>query len=68
MDQALGIVEDLLRHAVAQATSEIRVIHGQGTGVLRTAVREYLTDHPLVEANMPDPDNVGDGGTLVFLK
>ena len=68
VDQALGNVEDLLRHAVAQATSEIRVIHGQGTGVLRTAVREYLTDHPLVEANMPDPDNVGDGVTLVFLK
>ena len=68
VDQALDSVEDLLRHAVAQATSEIRVIHGKGTGVLRTAVREYLSDHPLVESNIPDPDNLGDGVTLVFLK
>ena len=66
--QALDKIEDLLRHGAAQDVDEVRIIHGKGTGILRTAVREYLSDHPLVKLATPDPENSGDGVTLVFLK
>ena len=66
--QALDQIEDLLRHGAAQDVDEVRIIHGKGTGILRTAVREYLSDHPLVKLATPDPENSGDGVTLVFLK
>ena len=66
--QALDKIEDLLRNGAAQDADEVRIIHGKGTGTLRTAVREYLSDHPLVKLAIPDPENSGDGVTLVFLK
>ena len=65
---ALDKIEELLRHGVAQDVDELRIIHGKGTGTLRTAVREYLSDHPLVKLATPDPENSSDGVTLVFLK
>ena len=43
---------------------EVRVVHGRGTGVLRTAVREELAKHPLVERSEPDAE---DGATIAFL-
>ena len=68
MHGALDKIEELLRHGVAQDVDELRIIHGKGTGTLRTAVREYLSDHPLVKLATPDPENSSDGVTLVFLK
>jgi DNA mismatch repair protein MutS2 len=43
---------------------EVRVIHGRGTGAVRTAVRDELSSHPLVEAQSPESL---DGATLVRL-
>jgi DNA mismatch repair protein MutS2 len=42
------------------------VIHGKGTGTLRTAVRSYLTRHPLVaRCSTADPWRGGNGCTQV---
>jgi DNA mismatch repair protein MutS2 len=43
---------------------EVRVIHGRGTGAVRSAVREELADHPLVGKVEPE---ARDGATLVHL-
>ena len=42
----------------------VRVVHGRGTGAVRTAVREELDGHPLVESRESES---ADGATLVHL-
>ncbi len=56
--------------AAAMAGLEIvRVVHGRGTGALRTAIRQELARHPLVErSDVAGPDDGGDGATVVTLR
>jgi len=42
----------------------VTVIHGKGTGALRTAVRAELTGHPLVERQESES---ADGATTALL-
>ena len=49
--------------------SALYVIHGHGTGRLRSAVREALAAHRFVERLEDAPDNQGGRGcTIAFLK
>ncbi len=68
VDEALDKVETLLNEAALSGAPEIRIIHGQGTGALRRAVRDYLRGHPLAAAAGPDSDGANDGVTVVELK
>jgi DNA mismatch repair protein MutS2 len=54
----------LVDEAALAGLREVRVVHGRGTGVLRKAVREELSRHPLVERAEPDAE---DGATVVTL-
>jgi DNA mismatch repair protein MutS2 len=46
----------------------VRIIHGEGTGTLRRAVREQLEGHPLVASPRPgDQHEGGDGATVAEL-
>jgi DNA mismatch repair protein MutS2 len=46
----------------------LRVIHGHGTGALRSVVREELGRHPLVSRIEPaPPEEGGDGATLAHI-
>ncbi|MBI5816595.1 MAG: endonuclease MutS2 [Nitrospinae bacterium] len=48
---------------------ELRIIHGKGTGALRTAVREYLAGSPYIaEFRTGGPREGGDGVTVVKLR
>ena len=42
----------------------VRVVHGRGTGALRSAVRDELDRHPLVDGRESDS---ADGATVVTL-
>jgi len=48
VDEALPKLDKALDNAVLGETTEIRVIHGFGTGALRRAVSEFLKGHPHV--------------------
>ena len=44
----------------------VRIIHGRGTGAMRSAVREVLKDHPLVNnSRYGEANEGGDGVTVV---
>jgi dsDNA-specific endonuclease/ATPase MutS2 len=63
------LVPDYLEEAVARGFREVRIVHGKGTGVLRTTVHAILERHPLVESfRLADERRGGWGATIVFLR
>ena len=67
-EEALIEVEEFLDRALRDGLSEVRIIHGKGTGVLRQAVRELLEHHPLAKSfRQETPDQGGSGATAVEL-
>lgn len=68
-DDALDIVVAGLDRAVLGGSPFVRIIHGHGTGRLRTALREYLKASPYVVAfRAGDRAEGGDGVTIVELR
>lgn len=68
-DEAVQNVEKYIDDAYAAGLTHARVVHGKGTGALRRAVQEYLSDHPLVQSYATaNPDEGGAGATVVTLK
>lgn len=68
VEPALDQLENLLNQAALSGAAQVRIIHGQGTGALRRAVREHLQRHPLIAAAGPAAENGNDGVTVVELK
>ncbi len=63
---ALRRLEEFLDQAYLTNQSEVRVIHGVGSGALRKAVREYLSTSPYCSAyREAEPQSGGAGATIV---
>jgi DNA mismatch repair protein MutS2 len=68
VEDALEELETYLNDAVMSGVGSVRILHGKGTGALRTAVRQHLAKHPLVQSAAPAPQREGgDGVTVVEL-
>lgn len=69
VDDATRAVEKFVDRAFLAGMPRVRVVHGSGMGVLRKALRQFLKQHPHVEAVSEPPQNEGGGGaTVVELK
>lgn len=67
-DEAVDLADKFLDEAFLSGLSEVRIIHGHGTGALRKAVAEFLRDHPHVARfTSASPDKGGSGATVVEL-
>ena len=62
---ALYLLDQYLDQAFLANFRTVRVIHGKGTGVLKSAVREELAKHPLVRSYREAFIGEGDGGVTV---
>jgi DNA mismatch repair protein MutS2 len=68
VDEALDELEKRLDAAFLAGMPFVRVIHGKGTGKLRTAIREALKSNEYVASFEPGHQNEGgDGVTMVKL-
>lgn len=68
-DEAVDAVDKFLDEASLASLSQIRIIHGHGTGALRRAIAGLLNGHPHVARFLPaPPDQGGTGATLVELR
>ncbi len=68
-DDALDHVVAALDRAALSGAPYLRIIHGHGTGRLKSALREYLKDSPYVENFRPgDRAEGGDGVTVAKLR
>jgi DNA mismatch repair protein MutS2 len=69
VDEALERLDKFIDEATVTGESELRIVHGHGTGQLRRAIGDYLKEHPLVARTSTAPQNQGGGGaTIVELK
>ncbi|MEP6707420.1 MAG: Smr/MutS family protein [Pyrinomonadaceae bacterium] len=68
-DEAVDAVDKFLDEASLGSLSQVRIIHGHGTGALRRAIAEMLKNHPHVERFAPaQQDQGGAGATVVELR
>jgi DNA mismatch repair protein MutS2 len=68
-DEAVDAVDKFLDEAFLNSLSEVRIVHGHGTGALRRVISELLQGHPHVARFSPAPPNQGGAGaTIVELK
>jgi DNA mismatch repair protein MutS2 len=68
-DEAVDLADKFLDEAFLNGLTEVRIIHGHGTGALRKAVTEFLRDHPHVARfTSASPDKGGSGATQVELR
>ena len=64
-DEALDALERYLDSAYLSGLPWVRIIHGKGTGKLRQAVREALSQHPHVKSFEAGGDKEGGDGVTV---
>jgi DNA mismatch repair protein MutS2 len=63
-DEAREAVRQLVDDAYLAGLPEVEIVHGRGTGAVRSAVRAELDRHPLVERHVSES---ADGATRVTL-
>ncbi|MCK4978992.1 MAG: Smr/MutS family protein, partial [Candidatus Delongbacteria bacterium] len=68
-EEALPKIETFIDNAVVSGLLMIRIVHGKGTGALRSKVRNYLrTNKNTEEFFSPPPEAGGNGVTVVKIK
>jgi DNA mismatch repair protein MutS2 len=69
VEEATRRVDKFLDEAALAGQSNVRIIHGYGTGALRRGLGEFLLAHPLVETiHMEAEDRGGNAVTVAELK
>ena len=62
---ALETLDKYLNDAALAGMPRVRVIHGKGTGVLKGAVIDFLSNHSLVARTYPAAPSEGNGGVTI---
>jgi DNA mismatch repair protein MutS2 len=69
VEEASGRVDKFLDEAALAHRTQVRIIHGHGTGALRKGLSEFLKTHPLVErAGFESEEHGGKAITVVELR
>ena len=69
VDEALPVVEKAIDNGILNGLKSLRIIHGKGTGRLRQAIAEYLSNNALVvDSRIGVPQEGGAGVTMVDLR
>ena len=69
VDEANIVVDRYLDDAYNAGLTEVNIIHGKGTGALRSGIQAFLKRHPLVKGYRMGSYGEGDAGvTVVTLK
>lgn len=69
VEEALENLASRLDEAALTVAKSLHIIHGHGTGKLKTATRQYLAKSPYIESYRPgEHGEGGDGVTIVELR
>jgi len=69
VEEAHSILKQFMDYSIMFSSSLLKIIHGKGNGVLRSFIRQELSQYKEVE-RMEDEhaDRGGSGVTVVYLK
>ncbi len=68
-DEAVIQVDRFIDESLLAGRETVVIIHGHGTGALRTAIRQHLGAHKGVDKLRPgEPNEGGDGVSVAFLR
>ncbi|HUS79788.1 MAG TPA: Smr/MutS family protein, partial [Armatimonadota bacterium] len=68
VDEAIAALEKYLDDAMLAGASQVRIIHGKGTGALREGIHDFLRGHRYVSGfRLADMSEGGSGATEVRL-
>ncbi len=68
VEEALERLDNYIDAAYLSGIPFGRIIHGKGTGALRRAVQDRVTNHPLIsKAVAAPPKEGGDGVTIIYM-
>lgn len=68
-EEAIAIIDKYLDDAAISSLSQVRIIHGKGTGALRRGLHEHFKGHPHVKKFEDAAYNEGgSGATVIVLK
>lgn len=65
VEEALDLVDKFLDDAFLAQMTEVRIVHGSGTGALRQGVADFLSSHPHVARMEAAAQNLGGRGVTV---
>lgn len=69
LDDAREMTLAALDHAMVAQAKYLKIIHGRGSGALKTGIRTFCQSSPYVQSFRPgDPAEGGDGVTVVELR
>ncbi len=69
LDEAILVVDKFLDDCYLSSLHEVTIIHGKGTGVLRSGISDFLRTHPIVKSYRAGRYGEGEMGvTVVTLK
>ncbi|MBM4403777.1 MAG: endonuclease MutS2 [Candidatus Cloacimonetes bacterium] len=64
-DEAQGLLDEFIDNATLAGLHKLRIVHGKGTGALRTKVRNYLQRKPQVKEIGTAPFDAGGSGVTI---
>jgi DNA mismatch repair protein MutS2 len=65
-DEAQPLIDEFIDEALVAGLHKLRIVHGKGTGALRTKVRDYLRKKKaVIGTDTPAPEAGGSGVTVV---
>jgi DNA mismatch repair protein MutS2 len=68
-DEVEVLLDNYLNDAAVSNLKRVRIVHGYGTGTVRSIVRDFASHHPLVKNFEGVPSNEGgDGVTVINLR
>ncbi len=62
-----SMIPQFIDRAFMQGLTSVRIIHGDGTGALRQAIRDILSRQTHVESFQPAPRNAGGNGVTIAM-
>ena len=69
VDEAVAQVDRFVDESLMAGRDAIFVVHGHGTGALRSAIRSHLSAHKGIDKHRPgEQSEGGDGVTVAFLR
>jgi len=69
VEEVLPDVDKFLDDGVISGLNELMLIHGKGTGALRSGIRDHLKHHPHVASiSIAEYNEGGNGATVIKLK